>query len=160
MRNDDWKVWVWFPLVLGLSLSCVNKASASVSAAQAKIIFSKLTPGGITFNIKSNSDVQAESSSNTVAVYAGMLKFVKNKNELALVIGHELGHIAHGDYKNQKFDFAAEFAADLYGFNLSKARGYNACRAILLFKRFDRKQIDYTHPSDVDRYNRLHVYCQ
>ena len=33
-----------------------------------------------------------------IVVFAGLLKEIKSENELAMILGHELGHFAHRDH--------------------------------------------------------------
>ena len=162
-RNRD----ILFFLVLTITalwLGAINTSYASVSKERAMSIFRQIAPPGITLSFKNSGVVQAESYGRHVTIYEGMLQFVDNDSQLALVIGHELGHIANGDGQTGTPTFAMEYGADLYGFKLAKAKGYNACRGLKLFLKFSKlpKNIvwSYAHPKALDRYKALAKYCK
>lgn len=56
----------------------------------------------------------------TISINQGMLNYVRNDDEMALVLGHELGHSKDGDIDN-------ELTADSYGATVIIRAGYNKC---------------------------------
>lgn len=116
-----------------------------------------MAPSGINFRIVPDSRPNASTDGRTITVNTGMLSFVANKDQMAIVIGHELGHIAHGD-SNHRPSFQAEYAADSYGVSLANRRGYNGCHGIEIWKRLG-DDMDYQHPSSRSRYERLAQQC-
>ncbi len=162
-RNRD-TIFFLVLIVVALWLGVLNTPYAAVSKDRAVAMFKKLSPPGITLSFKNSAVVQAESYGRHVTIYNGMLNFVDNESQLALVIGHELGHIANGDGQTGTPTFDMEYAADLYGFKLAGARGYNACHGTKLFLKFSRlpKNIvwSYAHPKALDRYKALAKYCK
>lgn len=99
------------------------------------------------------SDVNAycDNESNTIAITPGMLKFVKNRDELAIVLGHELGHcILHHSTSTPN----NEYIADRMGYLLAQHANYNVCVGVNVFKEFNDPGGD-THPPSINRYNLL-----
>lgn len=72
--------------------------------------------------IVNNPEINARTTGNAIIVYTGMLNAVGGTNELAAVIGHEIGHIMLGHVvRNPEMD------ADVYGVTLANKAGYNGC---------------------------------
>ena len=89
-------------------------------------------------------DVNAYYDGKRIVIYTGLLKFVRNEEELALVIAHELAHVK----------WHTETRADEYGALYLIAAGYNYCKAAQLFKRFGDGDPPI-HPSGADRYKAM-----
>ena len=55
-------------------------------------------PTTVSFKVTDNDGMNSDISSTTetIYVYSGNLKYVENDNELAAMIAHELGHIVNG----------------------------------------------------------------
>ena len=142
---------VYLAVLLGLSMSGASHATTKADATR---IYNKLVAlsgvGRPLLVFSSDQNINAYSSSDSVIVTQGMLN-ITNNAELALVIGHELGHIAHGDPYSSK---SAEYAADKYGAQLISKAGYNVCYAARLFIKLGYPE-GKTHPSDISRYRRL-----
>lgn len=95
--------------------------------------------------------VNAHSGWGGIVINQGMLNFVRNDAELALVLGHELGHYKLGHMRSTPSN---EFAADARGaYYMSKA-GYNVCTGAKAMKRFNDRASS-THPDSNERYYRL-----
>lgn len=84
--------------------------------------------------------VDAYSDRHNLALTTGLVNFVENDDELALVAGHELAHIildrdleAQGIHNKRKED-----AADKLGAELASCAGYDIVRGSLLWNRFDK----------------------
>lgn len=83
-----------------------------------------------------------------IVIYGGMMREVRNIDELASVIGHELGHTqVWWQRKGPK----NELAADHLGFKFMNQAGYNVCRGAQLIKRFHRDPTG-VHPLPSYRY--------
>jgi hypothetical protein len=66
--------------------------------------------------------VNAQASDRAILVTRGMLRFLKSDDELALVIGHELAHVALKHYESLKAEAQARVGASIFGILLG-ARG-------------------------------------
>jgi predicted Zn-dependent protease len=76
---------------------------------------------------------------------------ITNKDELALVLGHELAHYKLGHHGSNHRN---EYAADALGYQYAAKAGYNVCRGKNIFKKF-RKGGSATHPDPRDRIKHL-----
>jgi predicted Zn-dependent protease len=105
--------------------------------------------------------INAEASCNRVYIYTGMLRFLDNKDQLALILGHELGHIYNKDCRGFH-TYTKEYHADQYGANLMTKAGFNRCKGVRQFKKFIRvfgDDTSLTHPMDSLRFNRINYGC-
>ncbi len=55
----------------------------------------------VTFSLTNHEVVNAWATDSHIVITAGMLNFVKNDEELAAVLGHEMGHIIRGHLKRK-----------------------------------------------------------
>lgn len=94
--------------------------------------------------------VNAAWTGHYVVVNQGMLNFVRNESEMALVLGHELGHWSAGHWGS---NYANEYQADKLGFNYAVRAGFGGCKGAQILLRFGKASKD--HPSGRDRYQRL-----
>jgi hypothetical protein len=112
-----------------------------------------------------NPTVNAFSNGHDVVVTTGMLDFVRSDDELALIIGHEMGHFILGHPPMHTSDkllasigirsglfWKREEAADRLALRLMAAAGYDLDAAIPFWRRFLGKydtdpQIFRYHPS-------------
>ena len=62
---------------------------------------------------------------NTVVIYTGLLKNIPNKEQLAFVIAHEIGH---RDRHDTRSTYKSELAADKLGFKYIQKAGFNMCK--------------------------------
>jgi predicted Zn-dependent protease len=98
------------------------------------------------------SEVNADETDRRIAVNAGMLRFVHNESELALVLGHELGHyVLHHQTSNVRNEFAADHQGAIF---MSNA-GYNRCLGAKIFLRFPPVPKGSDHPDNMDRIKQL-----
>lgn len=79
-----------------------------------------------------------------------MLNFVDNKDQLAMIIGHEFGHIILGHTVADKHEAANEYHADMIGAFLAHKAGYSLCSMDHLWRRMGEKYLSLytgTHPN-------------
>lgn len=117
-------------------------SSADVQRIYTRIVVSTATQNAPPISVE-KGDVNAYYDGRHIAVYTGMLQFVRNEDELALVIGHELAHIK----------WRSETKADEVGANYIAIAGYNRCKGALMLKRLGKG--DSVHPSGTIRYKHL-----
>ncbi len=95
--------------------------------------------------------VNASVNSNGIFITAGMLAFVRDDDEVGLVLGHELAHyVLHHNGSTP----SRELVADRLGAIYEDVAGYNHCKGIQVLYRF-HNGADRTHPSSDERYNKL-----
>ncbi len=100
-------------------------------------------------------DVNAMYNGKNIVLFKGILPTLKNDDEIALVLGHELSHFL---LKHKGSTPSNEYAADKLGAELENHAGYNSCRARYWFKRFDWPD-SATHPASAKRFLRLGKGC-
>ena len=145
----------------------LNNSYASINFYEAQLIYEKLKnangiPNAPVLVLNGSTSINAETQSNQIIVNKGMLDFVDNNDQLALVLGHELAHWVNHDYLYFPIEWK-EYRADSQGLQYMENAGYNHCRGIKVFKQFKKRmgdsKSDGVHPSDIDRYNYLHRGC-
>jgi len=140
-----------------------------------KILF-KLTPHikkprGFKYQIYllGSSELNAFTVGGKIFFTKGMYKFCKSLDEMACVIGHEIGHneLGHinenisriktannfgsigqmsasiGSLLTTSFNQKNEVHSDFIGIDLSIAAGYNACSSVVLWQRMKAHEGDY-----------------
>ncbi len=152
---------IWFIcMILG---QCVY---ASVSIQDVKIVYHRLciTNGGCpNLRVVRDKQVNADSQCTEIVIYTGMLKFLDNRDQLAIILGHELGHLHNGDCTNIWHTFSMEYHADQYGVNLATKAKFNRCKGIKWFNKTMMYFGDYTsidHPMDSLRLQRINYKCK
>lgn len=121
-----------------LLLALCGSAQATISSSNAEQVFNRLwsktgsskSKPEIVFT--NDSGIRAETNGHRIYISKGMLKFIKNSNEAAMVIGHEIGHKILG---HVYIVSNSEVAADIYGASLSAKAGYSVCSGLGLMKR-------------------------
>lgn len=101
--------------------------------------------------VDDDESLNAQAYWGRVHVNKGMLRRLKNDDELAMVLGHELSHIKlwhKGGNPNE------ELEADYLGADYAKYSGYNKCKGAKLLKRLNSRDTR-THPSGYSRYYKL-----
>lgn len=86
-----------------------------------------------------------------IAVSQGLLNFVNNKDELAFVLAHELGH--NYVVKLTRFEYI-ETSADKIGTEMIDKAGYNVCKGTYNLKRLNDKG-DKMHPPSDERFEKV-----
>ena len=102
--------------------------------------------------LSSSNEVNADETDQRISINKGMLRFVRNSSELALVLGHELAHFT---LHHQSSTIAHEFAADYQGAIYSGHAGYSVCTGAQIFKRFPPTGPNSDHPANADRIKHL-----
>lgn len=150
-----------------------------------KLLALREEPSGIGFHIfVVNSEmVNAFTLGGEIYVTNSLLDQAESTDELACIIGHEIGHnelghvaeklkeveLAQGIFGNEAgaaiagvvglvtmgFNQRNEAEADLYGIDLALAAGYNACRGIDFW---DRMQSQEGEANDMENFFRSHPY--
>lgn len=112
--------------------------------------------------IKAGEGISAFSDSRNVAVSSGLIGFTRNDDELALVVGHEVGHVIARDGKARSLGErrAMEDRADILGTRLAICAGYDLEAGVRYWLRRDAKDWlrwarDPTHRSRKKRAARM-----
>lgn len=119
-------------------------------------------------NLKQSSAINAYADGNNITVTSGMMDFIKNENELAMIIGHELAHntLAHirkifGNYimtlGATRYTRPFESEADYVGLYYQVRAGYSPDGVEEFWRRLARinpKSVGRakTHPTFPNRY--------
>lgn len=117
------------------------------------------------------STINAYANGRTITMTAGMMNFVKDDNELALIIGHELGHNAMGHIRKSITNFILslggtrytrpfESESDYVGMYYIARAGYNLNMVEDVWRRLgvtNPKSVvrAKTHPTTPSRYLRI-----
>lgn len=85
--------------------------------------------------------IDAYSDGRRIAVTSGLVDFTENEAELALVIGHEMGHVIHadGDAKGLSDRRKKEDDADLLGAALARCANYDIPTSLEFWKRYRKR---------------------
>ncbi len=92
-----------------------------------------------------------------LVITTGILRYVKDKNELAAIIGHEMGHFVLGHLRGELKDDSRihEANCDKFGIYLLLRAGYDPCGAYDLWSRMGHTFGDdigtVSHPSPSQR---------
>ncbi len=121
--------------------------------------------------LSNSTAINAFANGNTITVTSGMLNFVKSDDELALLVGHELGHNTMGHIRkiisnfvltgfNTKYTRPFESEADYVGMYYLNRAGYSDDNVEDFWRRLSTinpKSITRakTHPTFPDRYLRI-----
>lgn len=138
-------------------LLATNVALGATTTLDAKEVYSRLvTVNHITnappLYVSPTNIANAWSNPYGITITAGMLKFANNKDELARLLGHELGHFTLHHHTSS---IANEYAADRMAAIYMTPSGYNVCRGALLLKRRGSDGGN-DHPADILRYRAFH----
>ncbi len=131
-------------------------AADSMTLGQAKIVYNKLLKANgfkraPALVLSRSSEVNAFYNGGSIIINRGMLNYVRNAAEVAMILGHELGHHVRHDHGSRP---NREYASDLLGAKYMSRAGYNVCLGAKALYRLGSKSSD-THPSSISRYKRL-----
>lgn len=147
-----------------------------VQSVAQRIMLANKIDKRITFNLNRNlNTVNASTATYTrsIDIYAGLLQYMSNDDELAFVIAHEIAHAV--ETYSSPFKFAAmrynskkyEMKADLMAIDYMVKAGYNPIAAITVANKiFDEAVFDwgflYTHPKGSKRLAKIykHIYVK
>lgn len=121
--------------------------------------------------LSQTSTINAYANGKKITMTAGMMNFVKDDNELALIIGHELGHNTMGHIRKivtnmilsaggTRYTRPFESEADYVGLYYIVRAGYNPSHVEDVWRRLgvtNPKSVAraQTHPTTPDRYLRI-----
>lgn len=150
-------------------------SSGVITDAEAQDIYGKIVRatgqgGGIpqTLNISNLNIINAYTTTEGITIYRGLLNMM-TKDELALVLGHEVSHFVLGHVflppATQTKDNIRieEMQADKYGAVLAIRAGYNVCDGRAFFKMLNATygdNQDQDHPDFAFRYDQLNLNCE
>lgn len=143
-------------LLVGVILGLQVKVASAMTFQQAQRVYYQV--GAKNFRsvpklvLNPTNNVNAAWTGYYVVVNQGMLNFVRNESEMALVFGHELGHWSAGHWGS---NYGNEYQADKLGFNYAVKAGFGGCKGAQILLRFNPDVVSKDHPSDRDRYDRL-----
>lgn len=110
--------------------------------------------------VEDSAEINAYMSPTGMIVTTGMLHFIKTKDELAAVIGHEMGHFMLQHFELKGDSRLHEANADKVGVYLMLRAGYDVCVAEKIWERLEEKfgdsVITTTHPGNIQRAYELH----
>lgn len=141
---------------ISLLLLTLPSLCFAISVSEAQRIYKKIVSINAIRNapqlrVSNSNEVNASYNGHYIVVNAGMLRFVRNADELAFILGHELGHFMHGDSSSKP---AVEYLADVKGAYLAKRAQYNMCKARYVLLRFNDPGSS-THPPSYQRFKRI-----
>jgi hypothetical protein len=147
MKNKMFIIVIVF-ILLGLFITL--NVQAAVTFNQAKDVWARLqNVSGFHVTLKYDSDPYSNAYTDGKAIYItdGMLKDCQNKAQIAMVLGHELGHFIKQHPRNPETK-AAELEADKIGFYYCKKMySKNSCLSFMtLMERLYGNEHDDVHP--------------
>lgn len=109
--------------------------------------------------ILESATVNAWATPEQITITTAMLAEMSNKDQVAFVLAHEIGHVVLGHFDLEKMPSKLkENSADKYGSYLVLRSGYDVCQGKNLWVEFVKKfgdAISVTHPSGKERIDSL-----
>ena len=144
-------------LFIFLVILFVQHSHAKMSINDVKQTYIKLTkinqidpPPTLFIDVDEDENAYSNCSKYIVIINTGMLDKLRNRDELARVLGHELGHFMSQCNSGPKYEYLSDAYAKIF---LERA-GYNTCKAAKYLKRRNAPGVD-SHPADIDRVHAL-----
>lgn len=121
------------------------------------------TQDRLPFKIVDSSEVNAYTDGKKVVIYRGMLNYLENEHEVALVLGHEIAHQMLRHVQASQVEISvAEANADKIGAVYMMKAGYDVCVGREMWRRLEKQKgnyQDYDHPAYAYRYAELNINC-
>ncbi len=118
------------------------------------------------FKVVQSQEVNAYATEGVIVVYSGLADFVKNDDEMALILAHEVAHVIlrHMSTPEEDTDETRkkEADADKYGAILMMQAGYDLCKGREFWRHMASNSGDrliQDHPDYAYRYSQLNVGC-
>lgn len=151
-------------LVLINAMAC----HANVSQSEARVIFNKLNKVSKAkappLKFIDCGTINAYTTKNEIYMCNETLEF-GTKAEVAMVLGHELGHFKFQDVTYPANSKSQEYRADHWGSLWTQQIGYNKCETAKLFLHFYEMWGNgggwfASHPANLKRYKAVSKGCQ
>ena len=111
--------------------------------------------------IVDSPNLNAYTDRQDVYITTAMLEYIENTDELAFLMGHELGHIIDFKYNNHIWiGPPSETRADIIGLHVANNAGYKGCKGAGLFFRLHQDFGDnksHSHPMNSKRF--MYTMC-
>ncbi len=133
---------------------------AQISIMSTYAIYNKLVSANHIKNppklvLVQTEEANAYSTYREIGMYTGMMTYLHNDDEMANILGHELGHFILKHYnKKEGSKPPYEFDADEMGAKLMRNAGFDVCKGAHFMKKRNEPW-SVTHPSDEARYKSL-----
>lgn len=147
-----------------------------INAVYAKLVAQTgQTQDTLPLRIVVRDTVNAYNDGNQIVIFTGLAKTLKNDDEIALVLGHEiahgmLGHLSdnppltiHQGMAQNDYIAVLEGSADKMGAVYMIKAGYDICKGREIFKRWYLEEgnfIGMNHPDNAYRYEELNLGCE
>lgn len=157
-----------------IAIYSYQKYTGFITDAEAQDIYGKIVratgqSGSIpqTLHISNLDIINAYTTTEGITIYRSLLNMM-TKDELALVLGHEVAHFVLGHVflpeETQTKDAIRieEMQADKYGAVLAIRAGYNVCEGRDFFRMLNAAygdNQDQDHPDFAFRYDQLNLNC-
>jgi len=89
--------------------------------------------------LNDDSIINAWTDGTNITITTGLLKYIKNNDELAMVLGHEMGHVLNGDVNRSANAMDARYLeanADKMGAFIMMRAGFDECRGKEIMRTF------------------------
>jgi len=138
-----------------LTLSSVTYAKTTFKQAQEVFKeLNKLTGQHLILKYSSDLNSNAWASITGITINRGMLNDCRNKSDLAMVLGHEMGHWLMKDPWSIRAYMYMEIRADRIGYGLCQQLKYgsNQCKSffIMMYYKYGNES-DEVHPTWLNR---------
>jgi hypothetical protein len=125
------------------------------------------TQDALRLYINDADTINAYNDGSSIVIYRGLINYVQSKDELALVVAHEVAHGMLQHLGKLHTNIPSEVAvlennADKYGAILMMKAGYDVCLGRNLFLRWSASYgnaLNQDHPPHSFRYAELNIKC-